>query len=155
MIAKIAERLISKGWYLSTAESCTGGKLAASIIEYPGSSAYFDRGLIVYSNLAKKQELGVLEEILQRYGAVSDEVALEMVKGLFLKTKSEVVFSTTGLAGPNGDGSQKPIGLVYFGWGILGQFATSKELFKGNRQTIQQQATQWALFKIAKLICQK
>ncbi len=153
MIPKIAENLVKRGWYLSTAESCTGGKLAAAIIEYPGSSLFFDRGLVVYSNLAKHEELMVSEEILKNYGAVSRETALAMVEGLFLKTKDEVVFSITGLAGPTGGSSKKPVGLVYFGWGILGNFGSDRLVFNGNRQVIQWLAVKWAVNKLLELLC--
>lgn len=153
MIPKIAENLMKRGWYLSTAESCTGGKLASAIIEYPGSSLFFDRGLVVYSNLAKREELSVSEEVLKNYGAVSKKTVLAMAEGLFLKSKSEVVFSITGLAGPTGGNSAKPVGLVYFGWGVLGKFGSAGLVFDGDRQVIQWLAVRWAINKLLELLC--
>lgn len=109
----VGKLLLEKKLTLSSAESCTGGLFASSIIDVPGISASFDRGLVTYSNRAKIEELGVLRETLDRYGAVSEETAREMAEGLHRITESDVCISVTGIAGPEGGSAEKPVGLVY------------------------------------------
>ena len=93
-----------------TAESCTGGLLAASITDVPGSSAYFERGFVVYSDIAKQEDLGVKVETLEKFGAVSEQVAEEMVDGALRRSHATVGVAVTGIAGPTGDSKNKPIG---------------------------------------------
>ena len=111
----VCKKLIDKGLTLSCAESCTGGMFASSIVDIAGASECFDRGLVTYSNEAKVQELGVKEETLEKYGAVSEETALEMAEGLKSVSGSDVCVSVTGIAGPGGGTKEKPVGLVYIG----------------------------------------
>lgn len=105
----------ARGWRLATAESCTGGLVAALLTEIAGSSAVFDRGFVTYSNDAKVQLLGVLQETLDRHGAVSPETAREMAPGAIAHSRADCAVSITGIAGPGGGSDGKPVGLVHFG----------------------------------------
>ena len=127
---------------LALAESCTGGMVAEVITRVAGSSAWFDRGFITYSNQAKIDMLGVLPETLEKFGAVSEEVAVEMVLGTLKLSHSQIAGSVTGIAGPDGGNAQKPVGTVCFAWAGVNQPAsTITKYFQGNRQQIRQQAT--------------
>lgn len=110
----------SRGWRLATAESCTGGLVAALLTEVAGSSAVIDRGFVTYSNDAKVQLLGVSQEILDRHGAVSPETAREMARGAVARSRADCAVSITGIAGPGGGSDGKPVGLVHFGLALRG-----------------------------------
>lgn len=112
----VADRLMEQGLTLSSAESCTGGMFASTMTDIPGISQFFDRGLVTYSNQAKMEELGVSAGTLEKFGAVSEETALEMVEGLKRVSGSDVCISVTGIAGPGGGSEEKPVGLVYIGF---------------------------------------
>lgn len=112
----VADRLMEQGLMLSSAESCTGGMFASTMTDIPGISQCFDRGLVTYSNQAKMEELGVSAGTLEKFGAVSEETALEMVEGLKRVSGSDVCISVTGIAGPGGGSEEKPVGLVYIGF---------------------------------------
>lgn len=112
----VADRLMEQGLTLSSAESCTGGMFASTMTDIPGISQCFDRGLVTYNNQAKMEELGVSAETLEKFGAVSEETALEMVEGLKRVSGSDVCISVTGIAGPGGGSEEKPVGLVYIGF---------------------------------------
>ena len=112
----VAGKLLDKGLTLSSAESCTGGMFASTMTDIPGISQCFDRGLVTYSNQAKMEELGVRAQTLEKFGAVSEETALEMVEGLQRVSGSDVCISVTGIAGPGGGTEEKPVGLVYIGF---------------------------------------
>lgn len=112
----VADRLLEQGLTLSSAESCTGGMFASTMTDIPGISQCFDRGLVTYSNQAKMEELGVSAGTLEKFGAVSEETALEMVEGLKRVSGSDVCISVTGIAGPGGGSEEKPVGLVYIGF---------------------------------------
>lgn len=112
----VVDLLRKKALRLSSAESCTGGLFADSIISYPGASDVFDRSLVTYSNKAKREELGVREETLEKYGAVSGETAMEMARGVRQVSSSDIGVSVTGIAGPDGGSKDKPVGLVYVGF---------------------------------------
>ena len=112
----VADRLMEQGLTLSSAESCTGGMFASTMTDIPGISQCFDRGLVTYSNQAKMDELGVKAETLEKYGAVSEETALEMVEGLRKASGSDICISVTGIAGPGGGSAEKPVGLIYIGF---------------------------------------
>ena len=111
----VGNKLIEKGLTMSTAESCTGGMIAAAMTDISGISAVFERGIVTYSNGAKMDELGVSSETLEQFGAVSPQTAEEMVRGLKTKTGSRVCVSVTGIAGPGGGTPEKPVGLIYVG----------------------------------------
>jgi nicotinamide-nucleotide amidase len=104
----------SRGWMIATAESCTGGMIAASLTDIAGSSAIFDRGFVTYSNEAKQEMLGVRAETLARHGAVSPETAREMAAGALARSRAHLALSVTGIAGPGGGSADKPVGLVWF-----------------------------------------
>lgn len=115
LVTVTAKKLLEKNLSLSSAESCTGGMFAAALTGISGISKVFDRSLVTYSNEAKMQELGVREETLKSYGAVSEETAREMAEGLYRVSGSDVCISVTGIAGPEGGSAEKPVGLVYIG----------------------------------------
>jgi len=111
---EIGKILTAKSWTISTTESCTGGLLSSKLTDISGSSAYITLNLITYANEAKENVLKVTRETLNNYGAVSEECAFEMAKGLRELTKSDICVSTTGIAGPTGGTTEKPVGLMYF-----------------------------------------
>jgi PncC family amidohydrolase len=137
--------LVSKGLTISTAESCTGGLIAATLVNYPGISAVLSHGVVTYSNEAKTQLLGVKKETLDSHGAVSEETAKEMVQGLIRLTGTKVGISVTGIAGPGGGTEAKPVGLVYAGLYIYGNVMVTKYNFSGSRQDIRNMTVQSVL----------
>jgi len=143
---KIISKLIKDNITISTAESCTGGLLAYTIIKNKDSSKVYQGGYITYSNELKVMDLNVKKITLKNYGAVSKETAREMVKGLFLKTRTNICISTTGIAGPGGGSKSKPIGLVYIGIQKNGKIEVLKRKFKGSRIDIQKKCVN-SIFK--------
>lgn len=133
---------------LSVAESCTGGMIASKLIDVPGISSVFKEGIVCYSNKSKIERLQVKEETLSKYGAVSKEMAIEMLKGL----KSDVAIATTGIAGPNGGTKEKPVGLVYIGIKVRDNVEIIRKEFKGERNKIRQRATLFAMYKLLKML---
>lgn len=131
LVQVVCRKLMKKGLTLSSAESCTGGKFAAAVTDIPGISAVFQRGLVTYSNQAKMDELGVKAETLEKYGAVSEETAMEMVEGLRRVSGSDVCVSVTGIAGPGGGSDAKPVGLVYIGF-VYGDKKLCRKLQTGD-----------------------
>lgn len=117
---ELVEELIKKGYKITCAESCTGGLLASSIVDVAGSSKVIDMSFVTYANSAKIELLGVLEETINKYGVVSEDVAKQMAKGCALKAKANVGVGISGIAGPTGDTPSKPIGMVCFGFYING-----------------------------------
>ncbi len=128
--------LIQNDMTISTAESCTGGLLSATLINYPGASKMFKEGCITYSNEAKIDRLKVKKETLDKYGAVSEQVAKEMAIGIASNFNTNVAISTTGIAGPSGGSKEKPVGLVYIAIYINNDITVKKYIFNGNRQKI-------------------
>ena len=150
MADPIAEKLVSllaeKGALLVTAESCTGGMIGARLTDISGASAVFERGYITYSNDAKMMNLGVQEDALIQFGAVSAEVAEQMATGAVLASKAQFGISVTGIAGPNGGTADKPVGLVYIGLASAdGRSKVIRHLFKGDRAAIRNQTCDMAL----------
>ena len=133
---------------ISVAESCTGGMLASTLIGVPGVSDIFKEGIVSYSNEAKMKRLGVKKETLDKYGAVSEETAREMVLGL----DSDVALSTTGIAGPGGGSTDKPVGLVYIGIRVKDKIHIEKRVFKGDRSRVRKKAVSQALFSLIKIL---
>lgn len=131
LVQVVCRKLMEKGLTLSSAESCTGGKFTAAVTDIPGISAVFQRGLVTYSNQAKMDELGVKAETLEKYGAVSEETAMEMVEGLRRVSGSDVCVSVTGIAGPGGGSDAKPVGLVYIGF-VYGDKKLCRKLQTGD-----------------------
>ena len=128
---------VKKNISISTAESCTGGLLASSITKIKDTSKIYLGGYITYSNELKIRDLGVKKTTIKKYGAVSKETALEMVNGLFIKNKTDVCISTTGIAGPGGGTKSKPVGLIYIGILLKGKKKIFKKKFSGSRLNIQ------------------
>lgn len=148
----IVDLLLANNLTVSTVESCTGGLLAGRLINVPGVSEVFKMGHITYSNKAKRKTLGIKKSLIQQYTAVSEEVALEMVKGAEFVTKADVIVSVTGLAGPDGGTDEKPVGLVYIGCSVKGKRVTEEFHFKGNREKIRESAVSQALVLMRKCI---
>lgn len=147
---ELGERMADKGWMFSCAESCTGGLLAAAMTDIPGASQWFDRGFVTYSNAAKHELLGVHADTLERFGAVSEETAMEMAGGVLAgASSSDFAVSTTGIAGPDGGTPGKPVGMVCFGFasrthlGVVTRAET--RVFTGDRQAIRASAVAHAL----------
>ena len=130
---EVGELLKSKNLSLSTAESCTGGGVAALVTSVPGSSEYFNGGIVAYSNEVKISLLHVSAETLERYGAVSQETVIEMVKGAMKALKTDCAVATSGIAGPGGGTADKPVGLVYIGCYLNGKTTVKECRFTGNR----------------------
>ena len=146
---EIVEKLIEKKIVVSTAESCTGGMIASAITDVPGSSTIFGYGMVTYSNEAKRTILGVKKETLDRVGAVSEETAFEMARGLKRVSDADVAVSVTGIAGPGGGSEQKPVGLVYMGLAKGEEIFVKKNLFSGSRDEIRRQTVETALNFVA------
>lgn len=145
---KIVELLKKLNMNMSTAESCTGGMLASKLIDVPGVSDVFYEGVVSYSNEAKINRLGVRKETLDRYGAVSEEVAKEMVMGL----TTDVALSTTGIAGPDGGSEEKPVGLVYMGIRIKDKIYVEKRVFRGDSNKVRERTVSHTLFTLIKIL---
>jgi nicotinamide-nucleotide amidase len=146
-----------RDWMMGTAESCTGGLVAGAITAVAGSSAWFDRGFVTYSNEAKVVDLQVSPDTLNLYGAVSEPVAQEMANGVLLESRtSHVAVSTTGIAGPEGGTPGKPVGMVCFGFAVrAGQGITTRaatHVFTGDRAQVRQQAVAFALLGLLETI---
>lgn len=141
LAAKLGAALKTRGQMLTLAESCTGGMVASAITSVPGSSIWFDRGFVTYSNAAKIEMLGVSADTIQEFGAVSEETAAEMAQGALAHSAAQVGASITGIAGPDGGSVQKPVGTVCFGWvGSNIKLQTSIRHFNGDRHAVRQQA---------------
>lgn len=141
----VAKLLTLKGLSISTAESCTGGLIAAKLINYPGISSVFLDGAVTYSNAAKMRRLNVKEKTLDKFGAVSEETAKEMAEGIAKTSGTDIGLSTTGIAGPDGGTPEKPVGLVYVGLYIKGKLFVKKLQLSGKRNTVRNRAAIYAL----------
>ncbi|MHB1947999.1 MAG: CinA family protein [Gammaproteobacteria bacterium] len=141
--------LISREWKLATAESCTGGGVAYHITEISGSSKWFERGFVTYSNLSKEELLGVSQATLSEFGAVSEETAKEMAEGALERSQAQISLAITGIAGPDGGSIAKPVGTVWFAWaGINQETQAELHVFQGDRHSIREQAIEVALNKL-------
>ena len=150
---EVGALLLAKKHVLTLAESCTGGLISALITNTAGSSAWFDSGLVTYSNQAKQDLLKVKESTLTQYGAVSEQVAMEMSIGALQQGRSTVAASVTGIAGPEGGTHAKPVGTVCFAWTSDDLPSISKTyLFQGNREQIREQSTIALLFGLKELL---
>lgn len=142
---ELVDLLIEKKLWISTAESCTGGLVAAKIINAPGASAVYSEGFITYTEKAKMKYLGVKESTLENYGAVSSQTVYEMALGCAMKTGSDVAVVTSGVAGPEGGTKETPVGLVWFACFYKGEVTVRKEIFSGNRMEIRTAAADYAV----------
>lgn len=149
---KIGERLKARGLRLATAESCTGGWVAMALTAIPGSSDWFERGYVTYSNAAKREDLGVAEETLRRHGAVSEEVAREMAAGALERARAQVALAITGVAGPSGGTQDKPVGLVCFAWALGSKITSQTRRFDGDRESVRRQSVLHALEGVLELL---
>jgi len=148
----VADFLLNSGWKLATAESCTGGLIAAACTELSGSSNWFERGFVTYSNEAKTELLGVDAALIARHGAVSEEVARAMAQGALQRSHAQVALSVTGVAGPTGGSAAKPVGTVWFGWATPGGVTTNMRLFAGDRAAVRAAAVHHALHTLHRLL---
>lgn len=142
---KIIQAATKKGITITTAESCTGGMVAAALTSVAGASAVFETGFIAYANSAKTKLLGVPEALLKKHGAVSKEVAKAMAEGAGKKAGATIAISITGIAGPTGGSSKKPVGTVFIGVATPKKTSVEKYHFSGTRAQIRRQATNQAL----------
>ena len=144
--SELGEWLTEAGVKLATAESCTGGWVAKAITDIAGSSAWFERGFVTYSNEAKAQMIGVREETLAQHGAVSEPVVVEMAIGALKAARARFAVSISGIAGPDGGSEEKPVGTVWFAFASAsGEGITRRECFSGDRDAVRRQATAYAL----------
>ena len=145
-----ADLMLEKGLFLATAESCTGGMIAAACTDLAGSSAWFERGFVTYSNAAKTELLGVDAELIAQHGAVSEPVARAMAFGAIRHSQAQVSVAVTGVAGPAGGSADKPVGTVWFGFSVAGMLTTERMLFQGDRVLVRQAAVLHALQGLVK-----
>jgi nicotinamide-nucleotide amidase len=151
-VNKISTALLQAQWQLATAESCTGGLIAAACTEIPGSSRWFERGFITYSNASKSELLGVDSHIIALNGAVSEPVALAMAQGALRHSHADIALSVTGIAGPGGASAEKPVGTIWFAWVTRQQHWTECCHFTGTRRQVRQQTVAHSLQKLYALI---
>ena len=133
---RLAKLLMDRGWMLATAESCTGGLIAAACTELAGSSSWFERGFVPYSNAAKTELLGVDAAAIQSHGAVSEIVARAMAAGAVRHSRATVSVAVTGIAGPGGGSADKPVGTVWFGYMVDGRLTSEMRQFEGDRAAV-------------------
>jgi len=156
LAAQVGALLKSHGLMLVTAESCTGGGVAQAMTEIAGSSVWFERGFVTYSNLSKQQMLGVREETLKQHGAVSEMTVREMVEGALANSAAQVALAVSGIAGPGGGSAEKPVGTVWFAWGFKnGETLAQRHQLNGNRAEIRDQAVHVALRGVVNLLNKK
>lgn len=151
-VEALAALLTRNGSRLATVESCTGGSVAALFTDYAGSSNWFERGFVTYSNLAKIEMVGVKPETLGQYGAVSEAVAREMAEGGLRHSDAQFVLSITGIAGPAGGSQSRPVGMVCFAWSGQGLASVSKtKYFKGDRAQVRAQSVLYSVEQVRKI----
>lgn len=151
--AEVGVLLSQRKFMLVTAESCTGGALAAAITSIAGSSAWFERGFVSYSNDSKQELLTVSAQTLVTHGAVSEQTAEEMAMGALCNSNAQIALAVTGIAGPDGGSLEKPVGLVYFGWAIQNIVCGSaSQIFTGDRNAIRLAAVKFSLEALKKII---
>jgi nicotinamide-nucleotide amidase len=152
LVSQLAELLQHKGWMLATAESCTGGLIAGACTDLSGSSNWFDRGFVTYSNAAKSEMLGIDAALIAAEGAVSEPVARAMAEGAVARSSAQVAVAVTGVAGPTGGSAEKPVGTVWFGWSVAGRVHTERRRFDGDRATVRAATVHHALATLSTLL---
>lgn len=145
LVEKLSIALKERGLIMATAESCTGGMIAAAMTDRAGSSEIFERGFVTYSNDSKVELLGVPAAIIEKYGAVSAETAEAMVKGALTRSRADIAVAVTGIAGPSGGTAEKPVGLIYIGWGSQDDIHAQEHRFTGERVDVRTQTVEAAL----------
>lgn len=149
---ELAARLQARGWMLATAESCTGGMIAAACTDLSGSSNWFERGFVTYSNEAKTESLGVDAALIAGHGAVSEVVARAMAFGAVRHSRAQVGIAVTGVAGPTGGTPEKPVGTVWFGFQVDGQLTSETRRFDGDRAAVRSATVRHALQRLLELL---
>ena len=152
ILIQISAQLLTRGWMLATAESCTGGMIAAACTDLAGSSQWFERGFVTYSNAAKTELLGVPAALIAQHGAVSEPVARAMAEGAVAHAHAQVAVAVTGVAGPTGGSADKPVGTVWFGLAVPGQVITERCLFPGDRAAVRAATVQHGLQRLLQLL---
>jgi nicotinamide-nucleotide amidase len=152
LCTQLAARLKERGCKLATAESCTGGLIAAACTDLSGSSEWFERGFVTYSNEAKAESLGVDAALIAEHGAVSEVVARAMAFGAIRHSHAQVAVAVTGVAGPTGGSPQKPVGTVWFGFMVDGQLSSETRRLEGDRAAIRAATVRHALQRLLALL---
>ena len=145
LATRVGRRLKATRRLLVTAESCTGGWVAQAVTSIAGSSAWFERGFVTYSNAAKRELLGVSAKTLRKHGAVSEQTAREMARGALARSKGDLALAVTGIAGPGGGSPDKPVGMVCFAWFYKKQLRSETRRFSGNRESVRRKSVLRAL----------
>jgi nicotinamide-nucleotide amidase len=151
-IGLVADLLQKKRWLMATAESCTGGMISAACTDLAGSSAWFERGFVTYSNEAKTELLGVDAALIKQHGAVSEEVARAMASGAVARSRAQVSVAVTGVAGPTGGSPAKPVGTVWFGFQVGEQLTSEMKRFDGDRAAVRSATVQHAVQRLLQLL---
>jgi nicotinamide-nucleotide amidase len=152
IVDRLAALLRDRGWMLATAESCTGGMIAAACTDVAGSSEWFERGFVTYSNEAKTELLGVDAALIAAHGAVSEVVARAMAFGAVRHSLARASVAVTGIAGPGGGSPDKPVGTVWFGFMVDGRLSSEMRRFDGDRAVVRRQTVDHALARLIQLI---
>ena len=151
-VGLLADLLLEKGLFLAIAESCTGGLIAAACTDLAGSSAWFERGFVTYSNAAKTGMLGLDAALIAQHGAVSEPVARAMAFGAIRHSLAQVSVAVTGVAGPAGGSVEKPVGTVWFGFSVAGMLTSERMCFDGDRACVRQATVQHAIGRLLALL---
>lgn len=152
LCAELAQLLLDRGWMLATAESCTGGQISGACTDLAGSSRWFERGFVTYSNEAKSEALGVDPAQIASHGAVSEVVARAMAFGAIRHSHAQVSVAVTGIAGPTGGSKDKPVGTVWFGFSVDGRLHSEMRRFDGDRFAVRQATVKHALERLLALV---
>jgi nicotinamide-nucleotide amidase len=152
LVLQLAELLQQQGRMMATAESCTGGLIAGACTDLSGSSNWFERGFVTYSNAAKTELLGVDPALIAAEGAVSEPVARAMAEGAVARSRAQVAVAVTGVAGPNGGSAEKPVVTVWFGWSVQGRVRTERRRFDGDRAAVRAATVHHALQTLLTLL---
>ncbi len=146
LVTQLAQALTGRGWMMTTAESCTGGLIAGACTELAGSSLWFDRGVVTYSNEAKVDLLGVPAELIAQHGAVSEPVAMAMAQGALARSQAQIAVAVTGVAGLGGGSPDKPVGTVWLAWACHdGLVQAERHVFGGDRAAVRSATVRCAL----------
>ena len=149
---QLARLLAQRGWMMASAESCTGGLIAAACTDLAGSSVWFERGFVTYSNAAKTDMLGVDAPLITQHGAVSEAVARAMALGAVRHSQAQVAVAVTGIAGPSGGSADKPVGTVWCGWAVDGQVHTQVQVCEGDRAAVRAAAVRHGLAELVRWV---
>lgn len=151
-VGLLADVLVKKHWQLATAESCTGGLIAAACTDLAGSSDWFERGFVTYSNAAKTELLGVAPQLIEQHGAVSEAVVRAMAAGALAHSQAQVAVAVTGIAGPGGGSAAKPVGTVWLGWATPAGITSEVQHFGGDRAAVRTATVHHALTRLVTLL---